>query len=121
LEHVTTALNVARAKPERPYNGPFNFSISTTSGLVHWNDNLLNNAGLSIPRKRPRCGWEGANDNKTGIIFRGPPCASGKSAKLCSIRKIPDEPLFRGRFDVYGHINRFEGSIVSTAANDVSV
>src|SRR4249919_2010032 len=59
------------------------------------------------------------DEQKMRIMFSGPPCLSTNAAEFCSIREIPGEPVFRGRFDLddaNGHFHRFEGNIVSTAA-----
>jgi hypothetical protein len=57
-------------------------------------------------------------DDRTTVMFSGPPCPSGKAAEFCSIKEIPGELLFQGRFDTddaKGHFHRFEGNITSTA------
>lgn len=59
------------------------------------------------------------DDRTKLVVFPGPPCASGKAAEFCSVREIPGEPIFRGRFDFVnakGRFLRFEGNIVSTAS-----
>ena len=63
--------------------------------------------------------YKTVDDLTMGIVFSGPPCASGKATEFCSINEVPGEPLFRGRFDIddaKSHFRRFEGNIVSTAA-----
>lgn len=62
--------------------------------------------------------YKTVDDRKTRILFNGPPCYQ-KLTDFCTIKDIPGEPLFRGRFDldsVNGHFHRFEGNIVSTAS-----
>jgi hypothetical protein len=62
--------------------------------------------------------YNAMDDRTKAVLFSGPPCASGKAAEFCSVREIPGEPLFRGRFDfvnAQGRFLRFEGNIVSTA------
>jgi hypothetical protein len=58
------------------------------------------------------------DDHKMAIMFPGPPCSS-QTTEFCSIREVPGEPVFRGRFDVddaRGHFRRFDGNILSTAS-----
>ncbi len=57
------------------------------------------------------------DDQTIGVILPGPPC-QGPTAEYCSMRGIPSEPLFRGRFDPdrFGHFRTFDGSITKTAA-----
>jgi hypothetical protein len=59
--------------------------------------------------------YKTVDDRTTVLVFGGPPCPAGKAGEACSIREILDEPLFLGRFDVYGRVIRFEGNIASTA------
>ena len=63
--------------------------------------------------------YNATDDRTKGVAFSGPPCASGKAAEFCSVREIPGEPLFRGRFDFVdarGRFLRFEGNLLSTAS-----
>ena len=52
----------------------------------------------------------------TMLVFSGSPCVSGKAGEFCSTKEIPGEPIFQGRFDIYGDALRFVGNVVSTAA-----
>lgn len=57
------------------------------------------------------------DDRTTTVVFSGPPCPA-RRVEDCSIREIPGEPLFRGRFDLddeNDHFRAFEGNIASTA------
>jgi hypothetical protein len=63
--------------------------------------------------------YKTVDDLSMGIVFSGPPCASGKATEFCSINEVSGELLFRGRFDIddaKSHFRRFEGNIVSTAS-----
>jgi hypothetical protein len=60
--------------------------------------------------------YKAIDEQKMGILFSGPPCSSEKAGGFCSIKEISGEPLFQGRFDIYGDALRFVGNVVSTAA-----
>jgi hypothetical protein len=60
--------------------------------------------------------YKAKDEQKMGVLFSGPPCSSEKAGEFCSIKEIFGEPLFQGRFDIYGDALRFVGNVVSTAA-----
>lgn len=108
MEQVLRAATAAL--PDKDYRVVFAVEDNRESlSLQHW---------VATVQKYP-ADYKVIDEQKMRIMFSGPPCLSTNAAELCSIREIPGEPVFRGRFDLddaNGHFRRFEGNIISTAS-----